>query len=495
MNKWGMIICLIPILMTACLSAQALPANPEPSLSLNPVYRDFFISLGDERILGNVISDPFEFGSMNAQFLEKGLLIFDPKANDGEPVKLWPIGNSMQIQEKPVDPPATLPPGSLYLNGHIIPKEFASFYEQLGGCAKIGLPITEVHFNPVYQRYEQYFEKIGFYRLKSDPLEAINLLGLGIWMCGEQCRPINEKYSKVDVKLISNEEFKKFILDHGIDFTGYPLDEFPADESSGYTSQAILRNIVLEIDAGEPMKVRVLPLAELFGIPPDPLTKPDMSSDMVFVPIENDQLGFNIPKEIYDYINLHGGFDISGMPVSRFKDYGILKRQCFTNMCILYDPSAENQQIYPEALGYPYRRIYHRDNRKINIQPDEKYNDTMDTFMINGSSIRIWEEYPSLPQDRIQVIHLEAIDEQNIPIKGIQAEITLQIPDQGEIVLSLLETGYEGKTQVSLPVLNVPKGTIIPYQVCITSQNKRECFDTEFVIWDNRSPKPTQIYP
>ena len=154
-------------------------------------------------------------------------------------------------------------------------------------------------------------------------------------------------------------------------------------------------------------------------------------------------------------------------------------------MCILYDPFAENQQIYPEALGYSYRRIYHRNIRNINNQPGERSNEAMDTFLVNGNSIRIWEEYPSLPQDRIQVIHLEAINEQSIPIQGLQAEITLQIPDQGEIVLSLLETGYEGKTQVSLPVLNVPKGTIIPYQVCITSQNKRECFDTEFVIWDN----------
>ena len=110
MIKWGMIICLISILMTACVSAQAVPAIPEPSLSLNPVFRDFIISLGDERILGNVISDPFEFGNMKAQFLEKGLLIFDPKANDDEPVKLWPIGNSMQIQEKPVDPPDTFTP-------------------------------------------------------------------------------------------------------------------------------------------------------------------------------------------------------------------------------------------------------------------------------------------------------------------------------------------------------------------------------------------------
>ena len=111
---------------------------------------------------------------------------------------------------------------------------------------------------------------------------------------------------------------KNSLLNNGIDFTGYPLDEFPADESSGYPSQVILKNIVLEIDAGEPMKVRVLPLAELFSIPTDPFTKPDISSDMVFVPIENDQLGYNVPKEIYDYIHLHGGFDISGLPVSGF---------------------------------------------------------------------------------------------------------------------------------------------------------------------------------
>ena len=71
----------------------------------------------------------------------------------------------------------------MFLNGHVIPGEFFAKYNELGGEDVVGKPLTGMIYSPVYRRYEQYFENLGFYRLANAPTGDVQLLAYGSWAC------------------------------------------------------------------------------------------------------------------------------------------------------------------------------------------------------------------------------------------------------------------------------------------------------------------------
>jgi hypothetical protein len=466
--------------LTGCLSVQANAPTVGTELILDPVYRDFYLSMGGEPVLGPVISASFPLGNYQAQFVEKALLLFDFEANESKTIQLKPIGNLLFIAEKPLNEPQSLPDGWLYINGHIIPKEFADVYLRLGGMEKVGMPLTEVRFNPAFRRYEQYYEKIGLYRLKSDPLEAVNLLGYGEWLCGDNCSNGNDQNDAVDILVPGHKSVADLILSVDVGFTGYVIEENRTENSN----EIILTNMLLSVDQQEPGQVNILPLTELVGVQPDPPTTPHDIPGMVFIPVNAEGQGYHIPQKIYDYIMQHGGFEISGLPVSHYAEYVSFMRQCFTNMCILVDPQPKYQEIYPDALGYMYRKIYHR---KGDL-PDE--NQTGDSsieekiLIFPGGRLAVWEEFPVLPQDQVQIINVELAFDDAGSNQELEGRMSLQVPGKGEVMVRSFQINPQKITKIDLPVFVFPNGTLIPYEVCVFSAGKEYCQSFEFVIWN-----------
>jgi hypothetical protein len=478
LNIWTFVLFLGIIFLTSCTTAQANAPFSESIYDLDPIYRNIYYSMGGERILGKVISAPFKIGDRKAQFVEKALLVFDPKSNEANTIQLLAIGNQLGISENQLSRPKYLPEGWLYINGHIIPKEFAEVFLELGGIERVGNPLTEVHFNPIYRRYEQYFEKLGLYRLKSDPKEAVYCMGYGEWLCGEQCILGNDQNDQIDILPTQERLIQDFIVEVGAEFSGYVLEE--KLENGNY--QALLKNMMIAIEPGDPDQVKILPLSELVGYQADTPDEPINLPDMVFIPVDTQGRGFHIHKIIYEYIQAHGGLEISGEPISRMTTSGTIKRQCFTNMCFLIDPNAEYEQVYPETLGYTFQRVFYRNEASLDDKKGFEKSAKDSLLELPDGELRVWEKYPSLPQDQVQVINIEKSIKNGNTSQDLSGRLVLQPPGQGEILLKF-NISSEDHVEITLPVIVVPNGTLITYEVCVFPDGKPYCLESEFVIW------------
>ncbi len=480
MNKWIFALILGVVWLTSCSTPKANASFTRPIYELDPIYRNLYSSMGGERMLGGVISVPFMIGEKKAQFVEKALLIFDPKGDAANTIQLESIGNQLGITEKPVDPPKNLTEGWLYINGHVIPKEFADVFLKIGGIEMVGNPITEVHFNQDFRRYEQYFEKVGLYRLKSDPIEAVYTLGYGEWLCGELCIQGNDQNDEVDIILTQEKLFQDFILKVGSEFSGYVIEENLVD---GYY-ESLLKNMLIKVEPGNPDQVKILPLSEIVGVQPDTPYKQMDLPNMVFVPVDDQRRGFHVPKIIYEYIQSHGGLEVSGKPINKMGPYGTIYRQCFTNMCILIDPNSVYEQVFPEALGFTHQRVFHRQEISVKETIDSVKSADNSYLILPDGEIRVREKFPSLPLDQVQVIHIEKRVKDGQTFQEMDGRLILQPPGQVEIIKKFTLPS-EGHIELTLPAIVVENATLIPYKVCVFSKGKELCLESEFVIWNS----------
>ncbi len=104
---------------------------------------------------------------------------------------------------------------------------------------------------------------------------------------------------------------------------------------------------------------KLLSVPELIGIQKEAPSQHVYEDRAVFIPTTDEGEGFNVPKPLIDYIEHHGGLEISGLPITRFQKYGDGFRQCFQYLCLTHQPDAVAWlQTQPEALGYFYERLH-----------------------------------------------------------------------------------------------------------------------------------------
>ncbi len=59
------------------------------------------------------------------------------------------------------------------------------------------------------------------------------------------------------------------------------------------------------------------------------------------------------------------------------------------------------------------------------------------------------------------------------------------MPDGSQKPYVMPPTGADGQTHLSLPPAQAQNGTLIPYQVCLTSNiEKRVCVKDNYLIWN-----------
>jgi hypothetical protein len=151
-------------------------------------------------------------------------------------------------------------------------------------------------------------------------------------------------------------------------------------------------------------------------------------------------------------------------------------------MCFLIDPNSDYEQVYPETLGYTYQRVFHRYGTSLNDKNGE-VKPTRDTILeLPDGELRVWEKYPSLPQDQVQVIYIERIIKNGQTSQEMSGRLVLQPPGQGEIVKKF-DISSEGHIEITLPAVVVPNGTLITYEICVFPDGQPYCHESEFVIW------------
>jgi hypothetical protein len=472
---------LLVIFLAACSGGESGPASlptPEGVKSVDALFVEFYDHLGGAKILGPAISPIFSHGDRKYQYVQAGCMEYKLDAPDSERFQLSPLGLELGISEPPV--PAPVQSDQLYVEGHIIYSGLVPFYRQLGGARFVGRPLTEVHYNQEKQRFEQYFENLGFYWMENDPPEKVSLLAYGAWKCDSKCRHKPPMSAQIQVPLLSasmdGKVFREVVARLGADFTGFALSD-PFIGNQGKLEQ-IYENLVLVENPESPAQVSFQPLPEKIGITPGPLVKNNGVEGMIFWPVESEQ-GYNVPQQFIEYITQHGGEEISGLPISELAlEDDQLFRQCFTNYCLDYHLVSNiplDLRISPAPLGQQYLERYY---------PSEG-DGFSESQALRTISLQVWERYQFVGSNQAQEIGASIFDGK-LPLRSIEPVLTLILPDGSQQSFYFPPTGDDGQTLLKLDPIEAQNGTLIPYQVCISSLTyELFCVKDSFVIWYN----------
>ena len=523
---------LLSCLGWACTKAPA--SNPAVEFTgqyqVDPVFRYYYNYHGGEERLGVAISPPRKEGSATIQFLETGKMIFDPNAPANNRFRMAPLGLEMAVREPDTTPPSN--PELHYLNGHTIAPEFYPLYEELG-ADMVGQPLTEVKLNLIRKRHEQFFENVGFYRIEGT--SEVHLLAYGTWACQEKCaegKPLDQ--ASIDILSYIDPVFQGFVNQYGADLTGFALTDAYASPDGKW--EQILENAVLVADSRiNPQSVSLRPLSEKVNIIVEEPRKASDNSQMYFYPVDGER-GYEIPLDFWDYIQKHGGVQVIGVPITRYALLvGQVYHQCFTNLCLTYDPSASEQaRVRPEPLGYPYRVLYYKGPEGVTVatlEPSQQTypmpglaptesvtNPTVSEAPLKPTPLsfptaaapggppltteiqsaqpsavsksmheidmQVWERYLVVGQKQGQEISIWVVENDRSMI-GVQADVTVKMPNGSEQNYPMPLTNASGQASLLLPAIDAPNGTIVPFKACIeTVTDTRFCIADFFVIWN-----------
>jgi hypothetical protein len=467
----------VSLLIILIISACAPPTSTTAlgTFATDPTFSDFYREFGGENILGPAISPIFTKDGLTYQYVVAGLMAYDPNLDPLERYYFAPIA-ATEWQINGQAEPAPKEYDAHYVNGHRIWEEVLPYYDQYSPEI-IGLPLTGVMVNDTKQRYEQYFEGMGFYRKFSDPAGQIQLMPYGDWMCGSNCKyniadPIPKVASYVQEYTATEQIFLQAASHLGYDFTGEPLAVPRLGSDGNY--QMVFENVVLYIDPSDGHQIRLRPIPSWLGIRSEKLKDAVDADWLSFYPIKDGQ-GFNVPNLFTDYLNLHGADEYSGEPIS---EYQILPNQsysqCFRNLCLEYYPTApEGLQIRPHALGAEYLANGTKSN-------------TANSSLDDALQIKAWEESPLIASGKKQIIYIEATQNKT-PVSGIQVSLLVTQPNGVTKTYTLEPTGADGKTNIELDPIDGANGSEVQYQVCVIGGvTPQLCFSQSYTLWEQQ---------
>lgn len=452
----------------ACGGGREKARTLEGAFPVDPLFQKFYDKLGGEAVIGPAISSVFEDQETIYQYTMSALLVYDPRAAEGEKLHLAPLGREMGIDELSAREAEFNGAGA---SSEAIDKKILPLYQKLGGGGVVGDPLTKVHLNEEKKRYEQYFENVGFFWVAEDPQAEVQLLAYGAWKCDRYCRHKTPLNSRISLPTRKAAPFVRIVTSYGLEFTGFALSE-PYLGADGNLEQ-IYENLVMQASPAAPEIVRLLPLPEKLDIQRDILLPADPSGEMYFFEVQGG-LGYSVPAYFIEYIRKHGGLDFIGQPITHLAELdGKLFRQCFLNMCLKAVQSGEGErQVSPEALGIRYRDVYYQP--AVTPAPDENSQDI--TF-------QLWEGFPMVSPEQEQEIGV-AVFSNGIPLADIEPELDLLLPSGVWIHNVMPPTNENGESQMMIDPLDVDNGTLIPYKVCVnTPKGQRFCLMDSYLIW------------
>ncbi|GAB4481951.1 MAG: hypothetical protein Kow0088_24580 [Anaerolineales bacterium] len=430
---------------------------------LHPDFKSFYEKLGGLARLGPAISPPIERDGKRYQYTTAVLLELDIKTGK---VQLSPIGYEFGFRSASSD--------RVYLGKTdreqigVYPL-FEKLYTEMGGEQVIGFPLSDVHYNEKFRRYEQYFERAGFYLLEEDASQTVYLLSYGAWKCRQSCSFSIPENSRVDLPTIKADPIVAFVYRYGVEFSGFALSE-PYLASDGMVEQ-IFENLVLTFNPEHPEQVDLRALPQLLGIPTDPLEEKQSLTDHEWVSVAGEK-GFLVPKRFWDYLQAHGGLELSGFPQTKPRDVGGgRQQQCFVKLCLEDQIDLYGKRVVRlSKLGEAYRKQTAGESAGK-------------AFEISQITLRVWESQPIVSPDRQQKIGV-SVYAGNQPLSGITPYLFLTNPQDGEEEYSFPPTDLEGKTELKIASIEAENGTLVPYRVCVQDhRQQRYCVRDSFLVW------------
>lgn len=468
------IFAVIGFLILFC-SACGETVSPSIPYSLNdvaPIFRESYKYWGGYDRLGPIISDAIQDGVKTIQFTHAVAMVFDPSAPAEQRFDLAALGRQLEVNEKPLDEIASS--GPLFF----IPGHYLSEIEKMGGFRFTGMPLGEERYNSAQRRYEQYFEKVGFYRNEGE--EEIHLLAYGAALCKHNCRSSDPGDATIEGYRI-DPVFRGFVNQWGIDLTGLAISEGYVGRDGKW--EQIFENIVLTASSqNDPGSVGLRPVPRDLNIIPEIPQPYSGITGMLFYAVQGDH-GYEIPIVFWRYVAEHGGTAVFGDPITHpVQPVNAGFYQCFMYLCLTYTPDGSQQvQVRPEPLGIRYKDLFYRISTPSGIGFQ---NEGSPSIGNSDMAIWTWEAHPTISSLQQQEIGVRVLSNK-FPNVNIVPELTLTMPDASQHFFTMAVTDADGKSSIVLPPIMAQNGSLIAYQVCVPSPNDTVCVSESFIIWSN----------
>ncbi|MEN8240429.1 MAG: hypothetical protein ABFS17_00790 [Chloroflexota bacterium] len=477
---FSVILIVIALLFSACGSLGDSPPPPSPygNYEIDPVFWAYFKQHGGTDQFGEVITTVFSnTAGEKLQFVKSGLLVYTP-AEDR--FYFAPLGTTLKLGEPPE--PRTPEPGDLILNNYLVHPALVNFYLEMGR-ELVGAPITNPHYNYSKNRLEQHFENLGLYYLLDDPDKTPHLLSYGLLAC-TSCQAY-APYPDLDPGGMGYP-VTDALFDHYIQSNGL-LQEVLGDVIEGPTllsdgsTELVFEHLVLSASDG---KISTQEVPQALGFSTNQLFEQIQSPLLVFVPLQ-DNLGHNVLILFHRFILNHGGYEIFGAPTTELfsLDYEtITVRQCFSYLCLDYNPDALEAQVRPAKLGLDYLK---RSNNQYPI-PDPIIDPTADSTSPRAPfTLYAWESNSAINSETSQTISAMVFS-QGVAQAGQNLELYLTLPEGTELLYYLPTTNSEGRSGISIQPIEGENGTLILYQVCLPIEGQESiCVQHSYMIWGN----------
>jgi hypothetical protein len=469
---------ILLFLTSGCAGTQTSTITPSIDfvschLQVDPLFREFFLTLGGQEVMGCAISPVFEQGEITNQFTEAGLLRYNPTQPTSQQFSLAPLGKQSKLADPPLaiqdqeDPPV--------LDGMIIFDRFISRFKLMGGTRFVGRPISQPVVDQEYDRIIQFFENAVFYTSASDAKDRAHLLRLGTIFCGDICPDLSRGVDAIGNAQYS-EPFLKEILRLGTDLTGKAESDYYRT-ADGYIEQ-IYTNVVVRAALLPPYHVTLQPVPAWVGYNDSlPFYQPAVRVDdagLIFNKLDNSELGFNEAVIFEQFVATHGSKAMSGAVTSQIFAVDKIYRQCYVNYCLDYNP--ETQTIQPAPLGLQYLKLR---------PPEQAAKDNL-VFKPGDVLLRVVESKPLISSTEQQKVVVQVFQKgDQYPIPNLDAIISLVLPDGSETEFMMPPTNSQGKTNLLLPPILAANGTLIPFKVCLFTASTPVCSQETFTIWGN----------
>ena len=343
-------LVLLSGLSAACGVQLETPTPASSEIKIAPLFQTFAQYLDEKVDLGEPISELRKEGNFEVQYLENCSLIYDSSAPVAQRFQLAPLGKTMNVSQLFVPDPVQ------HDVGYVIFSEFLPLYEELG-ARFVGKPLMETRFNLTRNRYELYFENMGFYRSADSSPGDVHLLTYGLWACSENCRRVAQnENARIDDYHGVDVIFETFVNQMGVDFTGYALTEVYIGQSG--SPEQVFEQVVLVIDPNVDGGVRLFSLPKALNIPAED-ARPNSNRPGFYFYSKDSQLGYEVPAVFWDYLAKYGSLLLSGPPITHLEPLEHGSRQCFENLCLVYDEVLpENARVHPQGLGFVYYNFF-----------------------------------------------------------------------------------------------------------------------------------------
>jgi hypothetical protein len=454
-------VLIVSVLLVGC-GTQHEP--PPGAFAVGETFVSFYENAGGINLLGPALSMPFVSRNVEYQYVSAGLMYYDPSQAPARQFGFYPLAVEYWNINSLPDPPPT-DPSAPYLNGHPVWEDAWILYNRLGSNV-VGVPLTGVIVNNDKQRYEQYFEGLGFYRDFSAPPSEIHLMPYGEWVCQANCTYFfGDAIGPGRMASRPSSELERIFLEYaarpGYAFVGAPINN-PQFALDGNVEMAF-ENVIMYFDPNNPYPVALRPLPIWLGMAEEAPAFP-MGLDWLRFREVYQGLGYDIPIFINDFIISHGGYELVGEPIMHYRslaDGGYF--QCFTNLCLEYHPSA------PTAL-------------RVRATPLGLQ------FVNQGSPLRVFVNLTdtNFPANEPVVLEVYALQNGQIQ-REIMFELTLSLPVGNPQNYFVSPNTESGVSSVIIAPLDLPQGSRVSYQACAVGLvGTQECAMGTFTIWGGK---------